>query len=68
MIRSLFDTKIVQVPKTQGIKYTGSKLKLLPHILRMVSIRDVQSVLDGFSGSTRVSQAFAQCGYQVTAK
>jgi len=67
MIRSLFDTAIVRVPKTQGIKYTGSKLKLLPHILRMVSKLDVQSVLDGFSGSTRVSQALAQCGYQVTA-
>jgi adenine-specific DNA-methyltransferase len=67
MIRSLFDTNVVCVPKTQGIKYTGSKLKLLPHILRMVAKLDVQSVLDGFSGSTRVSQAFAQCGYQVTA-
>ena len=67
MIRSLFNTKIVHVPKTQGIKYTGSKLKLLPHILRLVSDLDVRSVLDGFSGSTRVSQAFVQCGYQVTA-
>jgi adenine-specific DNA-methyltransferase len=67
MIRSLFDTAIVQVPKTQGIKYTGSKLKLLPHILRLISELDVRSVLDGFSGSTRVSQALARCGYQVTA-
>jgi adenine-specific DNA-methyltransferase len=67
MIQSLFDTTIARVPKTQGIKYTGSKLKLLPYILRMVSKLDVRSVLDGFSGSTRVSQAFAQCGYQVTA-
>ena len=67
MIRSLFDTTIVRVPKTQGIKYTGSKLKLLPHILQMVAELDIQTVLDGFSGSTRVAQAFAQCGYQVTA-
>jgi len=67
MIRSLFDTAMVRVPKTQGIKYAGSKLKLLPHILRLVAKLDVRSVLDGFSGSTRVSQAFAQCGYQVTA-
>jgi len=67
MIRFLFDTGVVRVPKTQGIKYTGSKLKLLPHILRMVSKLDVRSVFDGFSGSTRVSQTFAQSGYQVTA-
>jgi adenine-specific DNA-methyltransferase len=33
----------------------------------MVSKLNVHSILDGFSGSTRVSQAFAQCGYQVTA-
>ena len=67
MICSLFDTTITRIPKTQGIKYTGSKLKFLPNILWMVTKLDERSVLDGFSGSTRVSQAFAQCGYQVTA-
>ena len=55
------------VPKTEGIKYAGSKLKLLPHILEMVSsLQGVESVLDGFSGSTRVSQALSQLGYSTT--
>jgi len=53
-------------PVTQGIKYIGSKLKLLPHILSLVDGLRVESVFDGFSGSTRVSQAFAQLGYRVT--
>lgn len=55
-----------RVPDTQGIKYAGSKLKLLPYILSTVSELPVNSVFDGFSGSTRVSQAFAQCNYEVT--
>jgi len=54
----------MDVPKTEGIKYAGSKLKLLPYIFEMVAdLRDVDTVLDGFSGSTRVSQVFAQKGY-----
>lgn len=54
-------------PKTQGIKYAGSKLKILPHIVKIVSeLDDVKNVLDGFSGSTRVSQAFAQMGFNTT--
>lgn len=55
------------IPKTEGIKYTGSKLKLLPYILNEISnIKGVYSVIDAFSGTTRVSQALAQLGYQVT--
>lgn len=53
-------------PKTQGIKYAGSKLKLLPYITKVVSGLDVENILDGFSGSTRVSQCFAQLGYSTT--
>ena len=52
---------------TEGIKYAGSKLKLLPHILRLAQKMRPQTVLDGFSGTTRVSQAFAQAGYRVIA-
>lgn len=52
---------------SEGIKYTGSKLKILPHILRMAEGLDVHTVLDAFTGSTRVAQAFAQRGYRVTA-
>lgn len=51
------------IPGTEGIKYAGSKLKLIPHILPMVcGLRGVDTVLDGFSGSTRVSQALYQTG------
>ena len=62
---SLFSDIVVDVPATEGIKYAGSKLKLLPYILDLARRTDARSVLDGFSGSTRVSQAFAQSGYRV---
>ena len=53
---------------TYGIKYAGSKLKIIPHIVALLSdLKDVKSVLDGFSGTSRVSQAFAQLGYNTTA-
>ena len=55
------------VPLTEGIKYTGSKLKHLPHILAIVRSLSVKRIFDGFSGTTRVSQAFAKSNYQVTA-
>lgn len=51
--------------KTQGIKYAGSKLKIIPYILESIKGLEIKTVLDGFSGSTRVSQAFAQAGYDV---
>ena len=50
---------------TEGIKYSGSKLKLLPHILPIIKSLPIKSVFDGFSGTTRVSQALAKNGYQV---
>lgn len=50
---------------TEGIKYIGSKRTLIPHILSMVSSLPVRTVLDGFSGTTRVSQALADGGYRV---
>ncbi|HOV83326.1 MAG TPA: DNA adenine methylase [Paludibacteraceae bacterium] len=53
--------------KTEGIKYVGSKLKIIPYILQILSeLKEVKNVLDGFSGTTRVSQAFAQSGYNTT--
>lgn len=61
---ALFDDW-VDVPTTEGINYAGSKLKLLPHILDMSKKTGARSVFDGFSGSTRVSQSFAQAGYRV---
>ena len=56
---------IIDVPATEGVKYAGSKLKLLPHILQLAKKTDAKTVLDGFSGTTRVSQAFAKAGYRV---
>ncbi|MCY4320822.1 MAG: DNA adenine methylase [Bdellovibrionaceae bacterium] len=49
------------------MKYSGSKLKLLPYILSVVRFLPVRQVFDGFSGTTRVSQALAKSGYQVIA-
>ncbi|MDP3839944.1 MAG: DNA adenine methylase [Methylococcales bacterium] len=57
---------ILNTPSTQGVKYAGSKLKLIPHILSLFDGLEVSTVFDGFSGTTRVSQALAQCGFQVT--
>lgn len=55
------------IPATEGVKYTGSKLRILPYIINMVGELDVRSALDAFSGTTRVAQAFAQMGYDTTA-
>ncbi len=55
-----------QIPETEGIKFAGSKLKLLPHILSLARKVKFESVFDGFAGTTRVSQVFAQSGYKVT--
>jgi adenine-specific DNA-methyltransferase len=54
-----------EFPATEGIKYAGSKLKLLPYILQLAHKVKPKSVFDGFAGTTRVSQAFAQIGYKV---
>ncbi len=54
-----------EIPKTEGIKYAGSKLKLLPHILRLAKKVKFETFFDGFAGTTRVSQVFAQNGCKV---
>lgn len=54
------------VPSTEGVKYTGSKLKIIPYIVNAISDLECRSVLDAFSGTTRVSQALAQMGYRTT--
>lgn len=63
----LTTTSKLQLPTTEGIKYAGSKRKILPRIAEILSDLSVHRVLDGFSGTTRVSQLFAQLGYQTTA-
>jgi adenine-specific DNA-methyltransferase len=62
---SLFGGCIVDPPMTEGIKYAGSKLKLLPQILALAERTGATTVLDGFSGTTRVSQALAKRGFRV---
>jgi adenine-specific DNA-methyltransferase len=51
--------------KTQGIKYTGSKNKIIPKIIDFIKDKDIKTTLDGFSGTTRVSQALKLSGYDV---
>lgn len=60
-----FNPDMIINPKTEGIKYIGSKQKILPYILSIISQLNAKTVFDGFSGSTRVSQALAKTGYQV---
>ena len=60
-----FDGIVTDAPLTEGMKYAGSKLKLLPYILQLVKKVDAKTILDGFSGTTRVSQALAKSGYKV---
>ena len=62
---TLFPGMVINAPTTEGIKYTGSKLKLLPLILELAGKVDARTVLDGFSGTTRVAQALAKTGYRV---
>lgn len=66
----LFDENINSrfIPETEGIKYAGSKLKIIPRIINLLADQNTpfDSVLDVFSGTTRVSQAFAQLGLATT--
>lgn len=65
MNKKLPDEKDFNTIQTQGIKYTGSKDKIIPYILNLAHKVKANTVLDGFSGTTRVSQAFAQLNYTV---
>lgn len=64
---TLFPDIVAEAPDTEGIKYAGSKLKLLQYILHLAKNVPAHTVFDGFAGTTRVSQAFAKCGYRVIA-
>ncbi len=64
----MYGNSIFTNPTTQGIKYAGSKLKIIPYIIEILSdLKGVRKILDGFTGTTRVAQALAQLGYDVTA-
>ncbi len=60
-----FEDIACSAPPTEGIKYAGSKLKLLPYILRLARRVNPKTVFDAFAGTTRVSQVFAQVGCRV---
>jgi adenine-specific DNA-methyltransferase len=50
------------------IKYIGSKRLLVPRIVEVIArLTGVRSVLDLFSGTSRVGHALKRAGYQVTA-
>ena len=49
---------------TEGIRYAGSKKKLIPEILNMIPAES-NYLLDAFSGTTRVAQSFKIKGYNV---
>jgi adenine-specific DNA-methyltransferase len=63
--KNLFNEAYFIDIKTEGIKYVGSKDKIIPYILRLAYKVRPSVVFDGFSGTTRVSQAFAKFGYKV---
>lgn len=50
---------------TEGIRYTGSKKEILPKILELTKKLDVKNILDGFAGTTRVSQMYKMNGYNI---
>ena len=50
------------------IKYLGSKRRLVPHLVSIVSaLPGVRTVLDLFTGTTRVAQGLKAAGFEVTA-
>lgn len=52
--------------KTYGVKYLGSKNKLIPQIAEIVNrIDGIDTALDVFTGTTRVAQAFRNMGIRV---
>lgn len=52
---------------TRGVKYIGSKRTLIPHILECVKDLPVGTMIDPFTGTTRVAQAFRKKGWKVYA-
>ncbi len=65
LTKNLFNEITFEDIETEGIKYAGSKDKIIPYILKLVYKINPKIVFDGFSGTTRVSQAFAKIGYKV---
>ncbi len=47
------------INNTYGIRFAGSKLQLLPQIKNIIDSTGSKTVLDGFAGTSRVSQYLA---------
>ncbi|HEC91573.1 MAG TPA: DNA methyltransferase [Candidatus Atribacteria bacterium] len=67
LTKNLFNEITFKNVETEGIKYAGSKDKIIPYVLELAYKLKPRTVFDGFSGTTRVSQAFAKLGYKVIA-
>ena len=54
--------------ETKGVRYLGSKNKLVPLITEVIEGLDLEekTLIDVFTGTTRVAQAFKSLGYTVT--
>ena len=54
--------------ETKGVRYLGSKNKLIPLITEVIESLDLKdkTLIDVFTGTTRVAQAFKSLGYTVT--
>ena len=54
--------------ETKGVRYLGSKSKIIPLITEVIESLDLQdkTLIDVFTGTTRVAQAFKSLGYTVT--
>lgn len=54
--------------ETKGVRYLGSKNKIIPLIVDVVDSLNLKdrSIIDVFTGTTRVAQAFKSVGYEVT--
>ena len=54
--------------ETKGVRYLGSKNKIIPTLLRVINEIPVEekTLIDVFTGTTRVAQAFKEDGWSVT--
>ena len=53
--------------KTEGVRYLGSKNKIIPKILEVINNLELENktLIDVFTGTTRVAQAFKEDGWKV---
>ena len=60
----LFNTEELTTHDTHGVKYIGSKKKLLPYIGKALEPLGIKTAIDVFAGTTRVAQYLRQNGIQ----